>query len=151
MALKRLSKAYRCYKNHQEEEFYNEMLAALWGYLGDKLKMPTSELNRNNVGQEFKKHGVKESTFMPIINLIDECEYAKYTPVSRSSNMQQLYTQAVQSLSAVENEYDEEHGIHVSTDGDQGDESGRDNYINSAKIGNGNVHKDENEGSDRNE
>lgn len=105
MALKRLAKAYQCYKSHQEEAFYDEMLAALWGYIGDKLKMPTSELNRSNVSEEFKSHGVSEAAFMPVINLIDECEYAKYTPVSRDANMHQLYNDALDALSKVDKEY----------------------------------------------
>lgn len=131
MALKRLSKAYQCIRNHQEEQFYDEMLAALWGYLGDKLKMPTSELNRSNVGQEFKKHGVKEATFMPIINLIDECEYAKYTPVERDANMRQLYTDAVDTLAKVENEYDKEKGIaEDNDDSDTVTDVSTGNYVN---------------------
>lgn len=133
MALKRLARAYQCIKDKKEEQFYDEMLAALWGYIGDKLKMPTSELNRSNVGEEFKKHGVKESTFMPIINLIDECEYAKYTPVERDANMRQLYYQAVDSLAKVENEYEEETGTK-DNDTDDSDDNlpTADNYVNTS-------------------
>lgn len=105
MAIRRLKKAFQCIKAKKDEQFYDEMLAALWGYLGDKLKMPTSELTRSNVGEEFKSHGIQESTFMPILNLIDECEYAKYTPVARSANMKQLYADAVKSLAEVESEF----------------------------------------------
>lgn len=132
MALKRLAKAYQCYKNHQEEQFYDEMLSALWGYLADKLKMPTSELNRGNVAEEFKKHNVRESTFMPIINLIDECEYAKYTPVSRDANMRQLYSDAVESLAKVESEYREIQQISTESEEDEGKSS--DNYINTQQT-----------------
>lgn len=105
MAMKRLKKAYACFKANDEEKFYDEMLSALWGYLGDKLKMPASELTRANVSDEFKKHGISETTFMPVINLIDECEYAKYTPVSRDANMRQLYADAILALEKVDNEY----------------------------------------------
>lgn len=122
MAMKRLARAYQCIKNKQEEQFYDEMLAALWGYMGDKLKMPTSELNRSNISQEMKQHGVSEATFMPIINLIDECEYAKYTPVSREANMRQLYVDALESLAKVEAEYDKTKGIKESDDDDDDDD-----------------------------
>lgn len=135
MALRRLSKAYKCYKNGQEEAFYDEMLAALWGYLGDKLKMPTSELNRNNVGEEFKKHNVKESTFMPIINLIDECEYAKYTPVSRESNMRQLYSDAIATLSGVESEYEEEQNKDLNGQNESEESYDNKKYINTSRPG----------------
>lgn len=105
IALKRLNKAYKCIKNHQDKQFYDEMLTALWGYIGDKLKMPTSLLNRGNVSEEFAKHGVQQATFQPIINIIDDCEYAKYTPVARDDNMQQLYADALLAISKIENEY----------------------------------------------
>lgn len=133
MALKRLAKAYQCIRNQKEEQFYDEMLQALWGYLADKLKIPTSSLNRSNVGEEFKKHNVRESTFMPIINLIDECEYAKYTPVARKANMNQLYTEAVESLSKVESEYEEETG--KSNEDEDSPETIDGNYVNSTDIG----------------
>lgn len=132
MAMKRLAKAYDCIKNNQEEAFYDEMLSALWGYIADKLKIPTSQLNRSNVEEEFSKHNVKESTFLPIIKLIDECEYAKYTPVSRGANMRQIYSDAVESLSKVESEYEEETGKKSSEDDDNDEGSGgSDNYVNS--------------------
>lgn len=137
MALKRLAKAYQCIKNKQEEQFYNEMLAALWGYIGDKLKMPVSALNRNNVSEEFKSHGVKESTFMPIINLIDECEYAKYTPVSRNANMRQLYLDALQSLEKVESEYEESSSNGSSSNNNDMQETKEPTvqiYTNTSKI-----------------
>lgn len=139
MALKRLAKAYRAYQDNNEEEFYNEMLAALWGYLADKLKIPTSVLNRSNVGEEFKSHGVKETTFIPIINLIDECEYAKYTPVSRNSNMKQLYADAVESLSKVESEYDKKTEDHPNDT--ETDTPSDDNYINTSGEAKENVTK----------
>lgn len=142
MALKRLAKAAQAIKDHKEELFYDVMLAALWGYLADKLKIPTSDLNRNNVGEEFKKHGVKESTFQPIINLIDECEYAKYTPVSRDSNMRQIYDDAVESLSKVENEYNEETN-HNEVDADEDLTLRNDNYINTMDSNGSKINSDE--------
>lgn len=123
MALKRLSKAYKSLQAKKEEEFYDNMLSALWGYIGDKLKMPTSELTRSNVSEEFEKHHVQESTFMPIINLIDECEYAKYTPVARDANMRQLYTDALECLSKVESEYSEQTAINKADDESDEDEN----------------------------
>ena len=105
MALKRLKKAYACIRANKEEQFYDEMLAALWGYLGDKLKMPTSELSRSNVSEVFKEHGMDEATFMPVINIIDECEFAKYAPSSRHADMTSLYQRALEALEKVDNEY----------------------------------------------
>ena len=118
MALRRLSKAYKSLKSNDVERFYDNMLSALWGYIGDKLKMPTSELTRSNVGEEFERHNVKESTFRPIINLIDECEFAKYAPGSREGNMKKLYKEALSSLAKVESEYSEKQSKQSNEESD---------------------------------
>lgn len=118
MALRRLSKAYKSLKSNDVERFYDNMLSALWGYIGDKLKMPTSELTRSNVGEEFERHNVKESTFRPIINLIDECEFAKYAPGSREGNMKKLYKEALSSLANVESEYSEKQSKQSNEESD---------------------------------
>ena len=36
-------------KERNSERFYDETLKALWGYIGDKLLLPVSELSRDNV------------------------------------------------------------------------------------------------------
>lgn len=147
VAMQRLATAAQGLKNKNEDVFYNEMLNALWGYIADKLKMPTSELNRANVSEEFKKHGVKEETFQPILNLIDECEYAKYTPVSREANMHQLYAQALSSLSKVESEYTEETAHKEDSDSDSDSDEGAANADSKSNAvpdsGNDNTDTDE--------
>ena len=52
VAQKRLKKAEACLKNSDVDKFYDEMLSAIWGYLGDKLRLPISDLNRDNIRQK---------------------------------------------------------------------------------------------------
>ena len=42
IARRRLKRAAAAIRKNDPELFYTELLKALWGYLGDKLKMPTS-------------------------------------------------------------------------------------------------------------
>ena len=42
LARRRLRKAAAAMKSDNSRNLYDELLIALWGYLGDKLKMPTS-------------------------------------------------------------------------------------------------------------
>ena len=58
LAGRRLRKAYANMKKGNVEAFYDELLIALWGYLGDKLKMPTSELMRDNIKAVLDKNGI---------------------------------------------------------------------------------------------
>ncbi|MDE5796590.1 MAG: BatD family protein, partial [Muribaculaceae bacterium] len=51
MAQRRLKKAGICMRKGEREQFYDEMLFALWGYLSDKLSIPVSQLTRQNIQQ----------------------------------------------------------------------------------------------------
>ena len=39
---------------NQKNEFYDEVLKALWGYISDKLNIPVSELSKDNIDYELK-------------------------------------------------------------------------------------------------
>ena len=60
------------------------MLHSLWGYLSDKLGIPTSDLTRDNVSMELQSAGVSATVINDTIALIDECEFAKYASASGS-------------------------------------------------------------------
>ena len=45
-------------KADNQRGFYEEMLKALWGYIGDKLNIPSSNLTKENVREELVKRGV---------------------------------------------------------------------------------------------
>lgn len=105
MARQRLRKAAACLKKGESEKFYDEMLMATWGYLGDKLKMPTSELNRQNVSGELENHGIDEESIKKMIALIDECEFAKYAPSASGSNMENVYEEGVNVINTLEESF----------------------------------------------
>ena len=44
-------------KENKKEEFYDEVLRALWGYLSDKLSIPQANLTKDNVETELAKYG----------------------------------------------------------------------------------------------
>ena len=105
MARMRLRKAAACMKKQQIDEFYDEMLAALWGYLGDKLKIPTSELNRQNVSETLSGRGIPEKEIAELIALIDDCEFAKYAPAATKADMQPVYDKGVTVINDLESAF----------------------------------------------
>ena len=105
MARMRLKKAAACMKKQQIDEFYDEMLAALWGYLGDKLKMPTSELNRQNVSETLSGRNIPEKEITELITLIDDCEFAKYAPAATKADMQPVYDKGVTVINDLESAF----------------------------------------------
>lgn len=87
------------------ESFYTELLKALWGYLGDKLRMPTSELMRDNIRQVLAEKGMSESVVEDLISLIDEAEFAKYSSAGGKDGMDAAYSHAIDTINGLENSF----------------------------------------------
>ena len=62
VATKRLRTANRMMLRGENNLFYDEVLKALWGYVGDKLNMPQTELTRDNVSDKLAAAGVEQGT-----------------------------------------------------------------------------------------
>ena len=105
MARKRLRKAQACMSKNDSAHFYDEMLSAMWGYVGDKLKLPMSELNRQNVCVRLEERGIATDATESLINLIDECEYAKYAPSAAKDNMKHVYDEGVEVINKLEDSF----------------------------------------------
>ena len=82
VARKRLKVAEKYLKTNEKAAFYDEVLKALWGYLCDKLSLPQADLNRENVATKLTAHRVPDDDIAAFIRLLDDCEYARYAPVS---------------------------------------------------------------------
>lgn len=90
-------------KNHQPEQFYASMLSALWGYLGDKLSMPVSQLSRQNIIEELMRRGVSQELADKMLAVLDQCEMARYTPDSSSdASVEALYNEATSAINSLE-------------------------------------------------
>lgn len=93
-ATRRLQTARKALDAGNRTEFYDEILAALWGFAADRMRMSGSELNRDNILGNLHKAGINDADAEAFIKLIDECEYAKYAPGAASSSMKEDYERA---------------------------------------------------------
>ena len=103
VANKRLKVARNLMNKNKRDEFYEELLHALWGYLSDKLTIPVSELNRDNIKFELDKFGASEDTVNKAITILDECEFARYASSSNDSSMQSVYEESCDLINSIEN------------------------------------------------
>jgi hypothetical protein len=103
MAVRRLKNAGKLLKENKKEEFYEEVLRALWGYLSDKLNIPQSNLTKDNVEAELTKYGVNESLISEFIDILNSCEFARYAPSQASDAMDKLYESTVDAIGKMEN------------------------------------------------
>lgn len=103
MAIKRLRNAGRFLKEKKKEDFYEEVLRALWGYLSDKLNMPVSTLTKDNVDAELSKYGVEKPLIDNFMDILNTCEFARYAPTEGSDAMDKLYESTVDAIGQMEN------------------------------------------------
>lgn len=99
---KRLKKAAEFLKQNKKDEFYVEILSALWGYLSDKLVIPASDLSRDNVSEKFAEKGINEEVSKQVIEVLDTCEFEHYAPESMSKPLDEVYSMAAQAIETLE-------------------------------------------------
>jgi hypothetical protein len=102
-AKKRLKLAASYMADENRQEFFNEVTKALWGYLSDKLSIQLSELSKENALNILKEKQVDDDMIHRIDQMIELCEFARYAPVTDSSQMQNVYNDAVALITNLEN------------------------------------------------
>ncbi len=102
VARKRLKTANRYLTAHDNDKFYEEMLRAIWGYLSDKLGIPASRLTRDNIAAQLSEYGAPQQLADSLINIIDECEMARYSPAKSDEQLESLYKEASQAMNEME-------------------------------------------------
>ena len=102
VANKRLRTAQKLMAAGKQGEFYDEVLRALWGYMGDKLNIPVSELSHDNIADKLAEHHVDEQTVNTFIEALDECEFERYAPGDAAGNMNKTYESAMTAIEKIE-------------------------------------------------
>jgi hypothetical protein len=103
IAVQRLREAAACMKRNEIDRFHEEILKAIWGYLGDKLNIPASDLSRNNVTEVLREKGIEDETIQGLTEILDSCEYARYAPSASGAGAAQIYENASGFIRKIEN------------------------------------------------
>ncbi len=119
VATKRLRKAAKLMKAGREGDFYDEVLRALWGYVGDKLSMPVEQLSRENISQKLEEHYVSNDTIQQFLGALDECEYARYAPGDATGNMNKVYDAAMTAITQIATTMKKKRGEKKATGGER--------------------------------
>ena len=70
VATKRLKQAAKLMKDGKASAFYDEVLRALWGYVGDKLNIPVEQLSHDNISQKLSERSVDADTIAVLLLLL---------------------------------------------------------------------------------
>jgi len=91
---KRLRTAYMHLKQNNKEEFYDELLKALWLYLGDKLGIQVASLSKDNVKEMLEKQNIDKELINDFERITDMCQFARYAPADEAQQMETAYSDA---------------------------------------------------------
>lgn len=103
VAARRMKQAQALLRANKPSEFYEEVLKAMWGYVGDKLNIPVAELNKENVNEKLLQHGVSQETADAFLAVLNDCEFARYAPGDPAQTMDKIYMASVKVMSEMEN------------------------------------------------
>ena len=101
-ALERLHHADTYKLKGQTQQFYDEVLQALWGYASDSMNLPLETLNRDTVKEQMSKNNIPDETIERFIGIVDDCEFARYAPSEAQGNMTQIIENAMTIISKIE-------------------------------------------------
>ena len=104
IATKRMRHANKLLSENKKNEFYDEVLKTLWGYISDKLNIPVSQLSKDNIEAELSKYGISQELIGNFIETLNECEFARYAPGDENKAMDKVYTSAIEVISKMENQ-----------------------------------------------
>ncbi len=96
----KLAKKFMLLKN--KPEFYKEIISALWGYAGDRFRVPVSDLTKDRIISVFAENNIEEEMTNKLIKLIEKCEFAHFAPASPETEFEYIYTEAVEIIEQLE-------------------------------------------------
>lgn len=102
VATKRLSLAKKHLGTPKEELVFEEILKALWGYIGDKFLIPQAALNKEKVSEILAGKNVPEELIQLFNRNIDECEMARYAGSAMGIKAETVYASAAKVITGIE-------------------------------------------------
>jgi len=84
--------------------FYEAMERALHNYLKAKLSLETTEMDKGHISKLLMDRGVDDSHVSDFKDLLQRCDYARYTPTSNVT-MKQDYEAAVKTISNIDKQF----------------------------------------------
>ena len=105
--LRKADRLARKYLSHAKKEmgsketFYNALERSLHNYLKAKLNIETSEFSKDKISELLINKSVPESSISEFIDLLKNCELARYTPFS-NVEMKQDYDKASKVISILD-------------------------------------------------
>ncbi len=99
IAQKYLKNAKKLLSNGNNDLFYEETARSLWNFVANKLNISPTELTRETVREKLMDKIPDSELVDKLIELIDRCEMARYSPQFDNEPLEKVYTNSVEVLS----------------------------------------------------
>lgn len=81
--------------------FYDEIFAAIYGYIQDRMNMGISEMNKDEIKMRLSSKKIDQENIAQLINVLESCEMARYAPIGDVSK-QDLIAQTKKVIANIE-------------------------------------------------
>lgn len=99
----RLKQAQNYLKENLHSPFYEELHKALLGYISDKLSIQFADMQRDTIKDILEQKKVSEENIAGFMQLLDDCEMARYSQAGGAGEMEGQYNKAIEMISNLEN------------------------------------------------
>lgn len=103
LVLARMKKARKLMQQNRIDEFYDETLHAMMGYVSDKLNIPVSDLTKEKMMDEFHAQQVPPELSDHFTQLLSDCELFRFSQNKNESNStESVYNDVVDVISKLD-------------------------------------------------
>ena len=102
MAMKRLKAAESYLERNLYSAFYEELHKAVLGFISDKLNIQVADFSKEKISETLISNGVADSLVESLIDIINACEFARYSPDAGHEAMKNHYQQALDVISSID-------------------------------------------------
>lgn len=102
VAQRRLKLASSLLAARQTERFYEEINHAMMGFAADKFGIDRANLTLDNVRERLTESNVPAADVDKFAEIVNACEYARFSPTSEHSQMDGLYVEAYELITRME-------------------------------------------------
>ncbi len=97
-ARQRLKMAQRALRENRMDEFYGLVRQAVLGFIGDRTNIEAGALTSAEIETELKKRGIDSGLVTELLDMINRCEVARFSPGAVACDPPELLTQAEKLL-----------------------------------------------------
>ena len=94
--------AFERLEQGNKQEFYKEILSAVWNYLSDKITIGKEQMTKHYIDNLLKEKGISDEIRNRLSEVIDVCGYAQYSPVGEEAQPQNIYNETLEVLNELE-------------------------------------------------